>query len=113
MTIYLLGSLLLIPVLLLAAPPAIFEQKGRRDIAFYYLLAMAAVQLTIVIMYWSKPSIAAFWVQALVGLSLSLSALYLGLAKKLPTWSLTLLILLAFNGGLIYLTLPWLDSVKT
>ena len=69
MEIFLLISILAVPVVLLASPLAILTLKGRPEIALYYLIALLLVQVTILATHWQNMTDAAFWVMTLLGIS--------------------------------------------
>lgn len=100
---YLLASLLLVPVLLLASPPILFEQKQRRDIAYFYLLALTMVQLVTLLIYWGQAANAATWTIGLIGLATTLSGCYLAFWKQLAAWKLSAIGLVLVNALLLYL----------
>ncbi|NVJ59705.1 MAG: hypothetical protein HWE27_04900 [Gammaproteobacteria bacterium] len=101
MELFLIVSLLIIPVVLLASPSAIFAIKGRSDIALGYLFSLVLVQIVILAAYWNTPAAAASWVCLLLGVSQLLSLSYLTWKVDLQFWSRKLISFIIFNASIL------------
>ena len=103
MDIFVLFSVLVIPVFLLASPMAIFESKNRSDIATYYWLSMSAMQVVILIAYWGQLSWerAALWVIILLGISLLLGTGFVWYKSRDNRWLGYVLATVILTGSIV------------
>ncbi len=86
MELFLLFSVLIIPVLLLASPIPVFTLKGRADIAVYYLYILMVLQAVILGAHWEAMTRAAGWVMILVGVSCVLGCFFTWHKTQVRQW---------------------------
>lgn len=110
MEIFLLISILAIPVLLLASPLAILTLKGRPDIALYYLIAMLLVQITVLVTHWGQMTQAALWVMVLIAISQALGCALTWHKTRERYWALYCVSVVILNTALILIGQPSLIS---
>ncbi len=103
MQLFLLFSVLVVPVVLLASPVVLFAIKGRPDIARLYIICLLLIQAAIVVSYWGNIQQAAAWVLLLVGVSQLLGCGFTWHKTREAQWLKYGAILLVINGLLFTL----------
>ncbi len=98
MEIFLLASVLIVPVVLLASPIPLFALRGRPDIARLYIICLILIQAAVVVSYWGNIEKAAAWVLLLLGVSQLLGCLFSWHKTNEGQWLKYCGVLLVLNG---------------
>ncbi|WP_144393119.1 hypothetical protein [Pleionea sediminis] len=103
MELFLLFSILIIPVVLLASPIPVFTLKGRPDIATYYICCLLVVQGVIIATHTNQINQAAGWIMILIGIAYSLGCVWVWQKTQELSWRLISIGSIAINGLLIFI----------
>ncbi|MEE4244494.1 MAG: hypothetical protein V2I33_03740 [Kangiellaceae bacterium] len=105
---FLIASVIIIPLLLLASPILLFAVKQRSDLGLYYFIALTATQVLIVGIYWQNMIEAATWIVIMIGLSQSIGCIFSWYKSRSIKWlqySIIAVILsfsmLLLSGGIV------------